>query len=240
MKKLKITGIVLFMLFSMKGFSQEVPKGFEVTELVKIAEVYQSPPHLSYHLSVTYADSAQPNNILEEVQGMYKIREGKYWFMLDSIEFLQGDQYNLAVYHPDSTIMVNKLQEPTSPLQLPLMDSFFHAASVASIAVTRVNDSTRLLKILFKPEAYYRSYEMQYDLNTFLIRKIKYYLMDAEALEEPNSSGVVCVALDFSNYSTAAVNEDYFNETKFIHRQGGQLVVQPAFAGYQLIMGDNE
>lgn len=226
------------LLFSMKGISQEIPKGFEITEIVKMAEAYRQVPNISFDIYFTYADSAHDDVVLEELKGSYKIHNGNYWGMLDSIEYLQGNQYNLAIFHKDSTITINNRQEYTAVFQIPLLDSVFRESSVSGMQVVRINDSTRSLKILFKPEAYYRSYEIQYDLNTFLIRKVKYYLKDSESGDDPNSSGIVCVAFTFSNYSTESVGEAYFDESKFIRRYGDQIIAQPAFEGFKLITAD--
>ena len=99
--------LVLPLLFSLKSFSQEVPKGFELLELVKISEIYRLSSDISFDMAFTYADSAQPNTIMEQLQGSYKIHHGNYWGIIDSIEYLQGSLYNLAVFHNDSIINVS-------------------------------------------------------------------------------------------------------------------------------------
>ncbi len=234
--------LLLALLFSLKGFSQEVPKGFELMEIVKISETYRLASDISFDMSITYADSTQPNTILEQLQGQNKIHNGKYWGTLDSIEYLQGSMYNLAVYRSDSMITVSNRQEYSKVLQIPLMDSLFRDANIADIQVTRVNDSTRSLKIIFNPESVYHSYGIQYDLNSFLIRNVKYYLTGADRSGDvSSSSGVDCVNIIFSNYSDEVVDEEYFNEGKFIYNQGGQLLPQSAFAGFKvMISGTNQ
>jgi hypothetical protein len=232
--------LIASMLFSFKGFSQEVPKGLELLEIMKVSETYRQAPDVSFDMSFTYTDSITPNTILEQLQGSYKIHNGKYWGMIDSIEYLQGNQYNLAIYHKDSMITVNNRQEQTTVLQIPVMDSLFREANVANMQVTRLNDSTRSLKIVFNPESPYRSYEMQYDLNNFLIRKVKYYLQDNDmGADNPGSSGVICITISFSNYSDTVVSEEYFNESKFVYRQGSELQLRPAYSGFRLINTTN-
>lgn len=228
--------LAIALLLSLRGFSQEVPKGAELAEFIKISEAYRQLPDLSFNMAFTYADSAQPNTILEQLQGSYKIHNGKYWGMLDSIEYLQGSVYNLAIYHRDSIITVNDRQEYAGVLQIPMMDSLFREANVTSMQVTRLNDSTRSLVALFSPQSQYRRYEIQYDLKTFLIRKVKYYLPDPEHSDTPGSSGVICVSINFSNYSAQLISEDYFNESKFIYRQTDQVVPAPSFAGFRVVM----
>lgn len=233
--------LVFALLFSLKSFSQDVPKGFELMEIVKIAETYRLAPDLSFDMQFTYSDSVQPNTILEQLQGSYKIHDGKYWASIDSNEFIQGNQYSLGIFYNDSIIAVNNRQDYSNVMQIPMMDSLFREAHVAQMEVTKLNDSTRSLKIEFNSDGPYRGYEIQYDLNSFLIRKVKYYMSEAVGEDNPGSSGVVCITIGFSNYSGQVIDEDYFNETKFIYRQGDQFLTQPAFAGFRLMVsGSNQ
>lgn len=236
MKYSKRICLAIAVFISFKSVSQEVPKGFELTEIVKIAETYRLAPNLSFNIHYTYSDSAQPNQVIEQLDGSHKIHNGKFWSMLDSIEFLQGNLYSLGIYHKDSLIIVNNRQDYTSVMQIPMMDSLFRESNVTDMQVTRLDDSTRSIKIQFTPQTQYRGYEMQYDINSFLIRKVKYYIPDpGDEDNPPVSSGVVCITINFLNYSEAPINEEYFNESKFIYRQGNELLSQPAFTGYRII-----
>src|SRR5215207_676613 len=193
--------LILTQLFSSYSFSQEVRKGFELMELFKIAETYRLASDLSFNMQYTYADSAQPNTILEKLDGAYRIHNGKYQALIDSVEYVQGGLYNLAVSYKDSIIAVGGREEYTSAMQIPMMDSLFRDAYVADMSVTKLNDSTRIFRIQFQPEGPYCGYEMQYDPNTFLIRKVTYYMPEAQEGEQPISSGVVRIDVSFSRYS---------------------------------------
>ncbi len=228
--------LVLVVLFSIKSFSQEVPKGFELAEFIKISETYRLLPAISFDMVFTYADSAQPSTILEQLQGSYKMQHGKYRGMIDSIEYLQGNLYSLAIYHQDSIIAVNNRHEYAAVLQIPMMDSLFREANVTSMKVNRLNDSTRSLQVLFSPQSQYRRYEIQYDLKNYLVRKVKYYLPDPDDSDSSTGSGVICVTIIFSGYSADLINEDYFNESRFVHRQGGEILAQPEFNGFRVMV----
>ena len=233
---IKYSLLLVATLFSFKSFSQEVPKGFELLEIVKISETYRLSSDISFDMSFTYADSAQPNSIMEQLQGSYKIHNGKYWGIIDSIEYLQGSLYNLAVFHKDSIISVSNRQEYSTVLQVPMMDSLFREANVSAMNVTKVNDSTRMLRVLFNPNSQYRSYEIQYDRNSFLIRNIKYYLPGMDDSDPPTGSGVICVAIHFSNYSQQPISEEYFNEARFVFRQGDEILARPLFDGFRVMV----
>lgn len=211
----------------------------ELLEIVKISETYTLSPELSFNMHYTYTDSAKPDAILEEMDGKYKIHKGKSWSMIDNVEFFQGDQFSVAVYYNDSIIMLNRREEYSDIMQIPMMDSLFRKAHVADMQVTSINDSTRSIRIRFNQQSAYRGYEMQYDLNNFLIRKVKYYIPVTGDPENSISSGVECITISFSNYSDQVVSEDYFNEGRFFFSRGDRFFTQPAFAGFQLIASGN-
>lgn len=227
--------LILLVLISTKAQAQDIPKGLEVMEIIKVADAYRAAPNLSFDMNITYADSVTPASITEQVAGSYKIHEGKYWGILDSVEFLQGGQFNMTVYHSDSIILVSDRQEYTSVLQLPLMDSLFREINIQDMSVSSLNDSTRLLRILFNSESPYHSYEMEYDMATYRIHHVKYYLTEM-AGDTLATSGVVCITMNFSNYSESLISDDDFKESKFIYRFADEIKLQPAYEGFRLMI----
>ncbi len=227
--------LVLLIFFSANVHAQNMPKGLEVMEIIKIAEAYRNASDLSFDVNISYADSATQTSITEQIAGSYKIHAGKYWGMIDSVEFLQGSSFNMAVYHSDSIILISDRQEYTSVLQLPLMDSLFREANIADMSVNDLNDSTRSLLIVFNAQSPYHSYGLKYDIATNRIKQVKYYLTEMTS-DTPGASGVVCVTMDFSNYSENLISDDEFNESKFVYRFADEIKLQPAYEGFRLII----
>ena len=226
---------ICIVLFANNVNAQSVPKGLEIMEIVKIGEAYRTASDLSFDMNITYADSATPTSITEQIAGSYKIHAGKYRGMIDSVEFLQGSEFNMAVYHSDSVIVITDRQEYTSVLQLPLMDSLFREANVADMSVKDVDDSTRLLSILFKSQSPYHSYELKYDIATNHIKQVKYYLAEM-ASDTQGASGVVCIAMNFSNYSENVIDDDEFKESKYVFHFGDEIKLQPPYEGFRLMI----
>src|SRR5689334_9120434 len=102
---------ICIVLFSNSVNAQSVPKGLEIMEIIKIGEAYRTASDLSFDMNITYADSATPKSITEQIAGNYKIHGGKYRGIIDGVEFLQGSQFNMAVYHSDSVIVITDRQE---------------------------------------------------------------------------------------------------------------------------------
>lgn len=229
--------IILFVLGFYKQGGAQVLRGTETSEIIKIAETYRLSSSMSFQTHFTYTDSARMDSVLDQLDASYKIKNGKYWSQIDSIIFLQGANYNVAIYQQDSVVMLNKKQDYTGVMQLPLMDSFFRAANIDSMAVTALNDSTNSLRIYFNSASVYHSYVVQYDPASYLIRKVIYYLPDS-GLEDnfSGASGIVCVTINFSGYSANEIDESVFDENQYIYNQGGTFYVQVAYNGFRLIV----
>src|SRR4051794_40975437 len=93
-------------LLNSRSVQAQPASNYELTEIYKLAETYKHAPHLSYNLTYTLADSTAPGTALETITGSAKVSQGKYWTMMDSVEFIQGQQYSLTIHHRDSVISV--------------------------------------------------------------------------------------------------------------------------------------
>ena len=235
---MKYRKIIIVMLttgiFYCGASAQQILQGFESTEILKIAEVYRNTPDLSFNVSYTYVDSAYPGNILEQLTGNYKIKDGKYWSFIDSTEYLQGNLYSLTVFHRDSSITVSEKSIYGDLLRVSVLDSLFQAGNVNSMSVTTVNDSTRSLLMRFNTGSYYRKYELQYDPAKYLIKKLEYHIK--ENSDSVITSGIGIITMTFSSYSGTTVDPEVFNENKFIYRIGDYIYTKPAYGSFRLLV----
>ncbi len=215
--------------------AQGVVKGFEYGEIINIAQAYKAAPSLSFDVQINLADSARQDSIVETINGSYKIQNGLFWAMIDSTEMVQGTNYSVSVFHTDSVIAVGAPVQYPGVLQLPFMDSLFKAQNIDSMCVTQTCDSVRSLRMYFGPSSFYSGYTINYDLNTYLINSITYFAK-TPAYEDSTGCGTSAINIAFSNYSTQPIDYSYFQESKFIYSEGGQLYVQPAYTGFQLMV----
>jgi len=215
--------------------AQGVIKGFEFGEIINISQAYSHVSSLSFDMQINYADSARQDSIVEQIPASYKIQNGMYWAMLDSTEMIQANGYNVSVLHMDSVIIISNPQSPSNMMQLPIMDSLFRAQNVDSMNVTQINDSTRSLRLYFNPGSRYSAYIFNYDLNTYLLYSITYFIK-TPAYDDGSGSGVSMVQVLFSNYSTQPVDNSYFQQNKFIYNQGGKFITVPPYTNFQLMV----
>jgi hypothetical protein len=231
MKYLKSLFILLAVTTTIALNAQEVPKGFELLELINIHETYQRYPNLSFDMTYTYADSSNTSNVIEQTQAKFKMQLGRVWSKIDSVEFIQGNMYNVAVYHNDSVMMVSDRLEQVSIFQLPVLDSIFMETQVDTIMVSRPNDSTRCLVVRFNPSSYYKTYQIHYNPYTYLIRSVIYYLPDEDGI---TTCGTIRICIDYGQHCENPIPYSYFDESKFIFSQGAKLFPKAPYDGFDL------
>jgi len=233
MKTIKTVLLLILLQSGYPVLAQQVKAGMELLEILRISETYRLAPNLSYSMTYTYADSANQGNPIEQMYGSSKISDGRYWSMLDSVEFLQGYQHGVTVMYADSTIVVNSRDDYGKIISLPFLDSVFTQANVDSMSIVVHNDSTYLLTVFFKPEASYRSYKIYYDKNKLLVRKIDYYLKNQVINEE--TIGTVLISLTLSNYSLNTIDPEIFREDRFIYKSNGVFYGKGVYDGFNVI-----
>ncbi|MBO9572414.1 MAG: hypothetical protein J7497_09430 [Chitinophagaceae bacterium] len=236
MKKLVSISILIPLVLPFYSLSQtRVEKGFELHEVMKIAEMYKNVPNLSFTVNYKYTDSIRVDSVLEQLTGYSKISDGRYYSFLDSSEFIQGYQYNILVFHRDSAVIVNNRQEYPDLMKLPILDSIFQSAYVDSMKIIATDDvPINTLYLYLSPSSPYANYVLVYDRNNYRIQFIHFYIRNAP-VEDGVTSGTGAVTVTFSAYSTAAVDQEKFWEDKFIYKQAGEIHLKPAYAGYQLL-----
>lgn len=221
-----------------KAQAQQVEKNAELGEVMRIVAAAQDIPFLSFQLRTIIEDSASDIELSPQkdtINGIYKQHQERYWAMLDSVEYVQGFNYNLAVYHDEKLIAVGKPSFNNPALQLSLLDSSFQQAHVRSMSITQIDSTRREFKIEFYSKSPYSGYQMHYNPNTFEVYSITYYLKNGYArIDETMTTAKITTT--FFNYSTAEFSRDYFLEEKYLYKGSDGFNARTAYAGYQIVM----
>jgi hypothetical protein len=224
---------------------QQVEKNLEIGEMVRIAAAYHERPYLSFDTRVVISDSSYTccdgNNLpqADTLRGQYKLREGRYWAQIDSVEYLQGFMYNLALYHQEKLIAVGKPSFDNRIMQLSVLDSTFQQAHVKSLSITEAGNNIRLFVIEFLKESPYSRYELRYNKNDYLISEVTYFLKNGYNREN-GSTSTARIQATFSNYSTSEFSSDYFLEEKYIYKDRDGFKTRQGYTGYQIITTDDD
>lgn len=226
---------IAFLVFCHSIHGQAVIKGFEYGEIKNITEAYRQAPNLGFDVQYSFADSARQDSITDVLYARYKMKDGKYWAMIDSTEIIQGHHYLVAIYHYDSVIAVSNAQKYADIMQLPVMDSLFRVQNIDSMQVTGLNDSLRMLQMYFNPLSQYTGFQITYDKNSYRVHSIRYFIRQPVDDDNPQST-VSMVRLDFSNYSAGVIDDDYFREDKFIYKELDTFYTKSPYDHYQLMI----
>src|SRR5947209_1361324 len=151
---------LLLSIAVLQGNAQTVPKGFELSQLLRIAELYRHQHNLTFNINYSLSDSAAPNTILQQLSGTTSMSDGKYWTLLDSTEFVVGFQNTVSFYHKEKIIVVGDRQPYGDFLKVPFMDSVFRRVNLDHITIAATDDTTNLLTVIFKPTSMYSAYKM--------------------------------------------------------------------------------
>ena len=214
--------------------SQAVSPGMEVLQMIKVANTYRYAPNLSFDVQVTYADSVAVDSVVEQITANYKLHSGLFYTYIDSTEIVQGNLYNVRVSHTDSVITIRNRDVYPDVLNMPVTDTLYWRTFAQGLTATDINDSTRALKIIFKPGAVFSSYEIKYSTRSFLLQEVKCYMPADTTGADPGlyASGKALIKFVFSGYSTSAVGNEWFSEDKFVSLINGRFQPKPDYNGY--------
>lgn len=214
--------------------AQGVINGIGIMEMVQLAESYRHAKNLSFSVDIRYTDSLNTDTTIEQMNANYKLHSGYYYTYIDSTEIVQGPRYSLRVSHTDSVISIRDRQSYPDVMNMPVTDTLYWRTFAQSLAVTNVNDSTRTLKINFKPGAIYSSYEVRYDFKRYRMEQVKAYMPADLPGTDPGlfPSGKALITFTFSGYDTSPLDAVWFNEDKYILFQNGQFLPKAPYTGY--------
>ncbi len=219
--------------FAARGQDTASWKG--IMEMVTLSGHYKNVQNLSFAVDIRYTDSVNTATAVEQMQARYKLHKGSFYSLIDSTEFIQGSRYQLKINHYDSVISVYNRRETADLFNIPVKDSLFWSLT-QSVHAGDVNDSVRLIRIVFRPGARFTSYELTYIKGSYRIRQVKCYFSAHQPGVDPGlfPSGKALISFSYRDYSTEPVGGAWFNEDKFVTLREGRFVPQPAYAGYYI------
>jgi len=215
------------------AYSQSPVHSIETRDFYLMGETYRHAKNLRFDIKYEYGDSASAT-VLESLNATYKFRDGRMHAVIDSMEYIVGDKYCLAIYHEDGFISVTPKPAAPDVFKLPLTDSMFLRSQVNSIASSQLNDSTKRITLNFLPQSMYSGYTVEFDTRKYIVRNVQLFIKQAVSVDNPGS-GVTRVVMKFSNYSSGIIQDSEFDEYRYIEYRNGSIQVKPEYSSYQLL-----
>jgi hypothetical protein len=210
-------------------------------EMARLQQVLHDTTHLSFTAMFCFeqADSA---TVRDTMHLSYQV--SKYRFRIvanDSLEAVQNDFYNLALYHDrDMAVLSRPLDLVKYMFNANITDTVFYRSYINKVTVADTG-SYRKLSYQFKPGSPFEKYEILYDPASYHIYRIQYQIKKHPFAAGPPLSNYRYYAnIWFNNYQTGAFSDQVFStDPYFIRRQGSYNMVAP-YTHYELINSLNQ
>ena len=204
------------------------------TELLKLQAVFENASYVSFNVAYYYEEDDTTGIKRDTLLGTYRVNKDKYYYILDSVEQIQNEQYLITIDKDNEVIYMQRpYASYASVLQSKLMDSVFRNYYVDSMPVID-SGAYRIIKIQFKPEAVYTDYQMVYDTSGLRPATLK-YTIKKEVSQNPSFQQFIRVKIVFNNFQTGLFDDSIFNIDAIVVRQNGKFVINPtSYASYSL------
>lgn len=242
MKKIMlfVLGCGLLLCKSQQVLAQAADSLNPYWELTKLNVVIADTGKLSFDVNYTMEQSDSSGITRDTLTGNYKLWGQKYYAMLDSNEYIQDGNYNVAVDHDGKVMILSGPKEvfPTI-LQMNIMEPQFLENYVDKITVADTN-RFRKICIEFKDNAPYKTYLLYYDTATYFVSCVKLKIrgqirtVDQFGSYAPEPNYYTLIKVDFTNYQENAFSGSVFDTSKFFTQVNGVYTVKPAYADYEI------
>jgi hypothetical protein len=216
-----------------------------VAELALLHAFYSDTGKLSFQCTF-YMQDIDTITTNDTMVGYYQMHNEKFRIVIDSVESLQDDLYNMTAYYGDSLILVQRRAEVSQKVtQLNLYDPALRNDFIDSISVHDSTAALRILKFHFKFNAPFEEYKILYDTTHKMIsinysaRKYPMQNVLQFARYPLNNEEVddfrLTIKMVFSNYQFGGFDDSVFNTSKFAIREKGAFKLVPPYTNYELV-----
>jgi hypothetical protein len=208
---------------------------------------YRNQAYLSFNVKYTYAAEADPLTIIDSSMGAVKMSGNYYWGTMDSLEFMQNNNYNVVLYKNNRLMRIGN-PETVYPqiINFSMFDSLAGKNNYTMLGT--VEGAVKNLQLNFSnPSFPYKSYKVSYDSITHFVNQITYTIndevIDAQDSYNKSVSGgalteFVIVTAKFTNYQTIPFSTVVFNSSNYFLQNEGVngYTPQPPYQQYELFI----
>ncbi len=240
MKKLLTVIIILFLSSSLLAQDDSQQKMLSVFK--KLAARYKDPASLSFEVSYKYAAENKPAEILDSLEGSFKIQHKKYWYRLANTEAAGDSSISVMVFREDGVMYLSKPSVASRNLNpLSLLDSQTSDKRIAFQNVTSENGITKV-KITYRPGFSYKTVEYYVDQKSGLLVKM-ISVVEAKQFYDPTvrdkltDKAFAVMEADFSHYSEKPADEKQFDLNRYFKKVGNDFIAVAPFDTYKIFLG---
>lgn len=212
-------------------------------ECVKINKAYQAANYLSFTAKYRYAEEGTPTFYEDSATAVYKIHGYKYWGVMDSVEFMQNDSFQIAAYLPEQTLALGlPTYQYDRSLPLSYWDSLFSKTDAFTYSIGIDQGYKKItVNYLDVETSPVKQFEMWYDSVTLMVHHIRFKIDNGASDEELKQNGslsgnIVISDIEFSNYQTGQFTAAIFNSANYFIKSGSDYVPISPYNGFEVFL----
>lgn len=172
--------------------------------------------------------------LVEELDAFHLYSKGSYYFKISDIEIVNNEKCQIIVNHFFKSVSVlpqgsnNEMKKITN---LPVDSTL---KEVSSHSYKSLSDNEAVYFINLK-KGEYSKIELYFNKKTFLITKVKMFVSDAYAQQDPDmANGVLLVVYNGYKTKISQANKHLLSEKKIVDIKKDQVVLSSAYKEYEL------
>jgi len=214
-----------------------------IQALKRLATVYKSSMNLSFNAAFYYADEKQPHEILDSLQGKFKISGNNYWYALANTEIISDGQFAVILYKEDSLMYLTRSSAATQSINpVALIDSFLVHNTNLNLH-SRTNNGQQMITIDFPANGPYKSIVYTINPKTGFVVQMR-SIVKSDQLLDPgvraaggSSPGYAIVDVVLNNYKVNEPGSNIFSMSNYFKKEGKEYVTVAPYNTYKIFLG---
>lgn len=222
----KVFGVLILSLFCFKALIGQDIK----TDLGKIK---QSHTTKEFEVTINYKFFTG-STLVEELDALHIFSKGDYYFKISDIEVINNARCQVIVndfFKSVSVMPAGKENEFKKITEIPIDSTL---KSVTTHSFKTLSEKEGVYYINFK-QGQYKKIELYFNTKTFLITKLKMFVSDAYANQDPDMANGILI-IEYKGYKTniSQANKQLLNEKRIVAIKKDQATLSVAYKEYEL------
>lgn len=174
------------------------------------------------------------SKLVEELNALHVFSKGDYYFKISDIEVINNARCQVIVndfFKSVSVMPAGKENDFKKITEIPIDTTL---KEVSSHSFNTISDKEGVYYINFK-QGQYRKIELYFNTKTFLITKLKMFVSDAYANQDPDMANGILI-IEYKGYKTkiSQANKQLLSEKRVVDIKKDQATLNAAYKEYEL------
>jgi len=226
---------LLFIIALLTGLSASAQETKVIEALKHLRQAYGKDA-IAFDLKYIYSNEDKPGVVLDSLAGSIEMEGSKYRCLLDSVETIQNDKYNIVLFKEDQLMYLSTGVSASASMDpLVQLDSMFKKAAPQRCAVSTAG-RIKILDIGFGENAVCKTMKLTIDTVKQHLLSVDYIVKSSMLTGVPEDSGYAAVKSVFYNYRTLKTDPSRFDEKRFFRKEGDEFVPVAAYNNYKIVV----